>query len=157
MFLSEKEIIFFVLVFCVIFVVGQSAVVYISSELNLFFSLLGVLLLVLIYKFGNIIKCQSDGFHFEVSPFKKCRGFPYMQSGNPELLEECGKLFSIPLGQKMKSCDGMYVGRPYSLDDYNPYDITPESNDQWKNERCNAETFVEDNNAIRNYPSIGIF
>jgi len=139
MFLSVKEIIFFGLILCIIFVGGQSAVIFKNNIIfNVIYSLIGVSCLILIYKFGNIVQCQSDSFHFEVSPFHKCRGFPYMQSGDPKLLEECEKLLSTPLGQKMKTCDGMYVGRPYSFD-YDPREFTPESNEQWKNERCKQE------------------
>jgi hypothetical protein len=101
-------------------------------------SLFATLSFVLTYKFAKIGNHQTDNFQFEVSPGKNCRGYPYMQSGNPKLLEECEKLFSTPLGKKMKTCDGMYVGRPYSFN-YDPYEFTPESDEQWKNERCKQE------------------
>ena len=137
MFLSVKEIGFFCLVFLLISVTifafkqkSKFKGILLEIFAPLVVSLFVTLILVLTYKFAKIANVQSDGFHFEVSPGKRCRGYPYMQSSNPELLEECGKILSK--GKKMPSCDGMYVGRPYS------FEYTPESNDQWKNERCKS-------------------
>jgi hypothetical protein len=103
-------------------------------------SLLATLSFVLTYKFGKIGNCETDNFRFEVSPGKKCRGYPYMQSGDPKLLEECTKFLATEEGKNMKSCDGMYVGKP------SRFEYTPESNDQWENNRCKCKNIIQESN-----------
>uniref|UniRef100_A0A6C0H4E2 Uncharacterized protein n=1 Tax=viral metagenome TaxID=1070528 RepID=A0A6C0H4E2_9ZZZZ len=140
MFLSIKEICFFCLIFLIIGVtlIGFNQTFSNSKGLSLIISsyivsLTLVIILLLIYKLAKIANCQTDGFHFEVSRSAKCRGYPYMQSSNPELLKECEKYLSSPEGCKMASCDGMYVGKPVS------FEYTPESNDNWENKRCHCQ------------------
>jgi len=141
MYLSVKEFCFFSLIFVVItlclfvfnkkFITTKDSYLHLSSFLMA--SFVATLSFVITYKFGKIGTCQTDNFHFEVSPEKKCRGYPYMQSGDPKLLEECTKFLSSEEGKKTKSCDGMYVGKPTK------FEYTPETNDQWENKRCNTE------------------
>lgn len=140
MFLSSKEIIFFVLTFVVLFFFSKGALLMgpkmkIGNTVSLLvMSFFGALFLMLVYKFAKIAYCQADGFHFEVTPAKKCEGFPYMQTSNPELLDYCDKLLSNPQGRKdydMVNCGGAYVGRPVK------FDRTPMSNDKWENEMGN--------------------
>jgi len=99
--------------------------------------LCATLTFVLTYKIAKIGNPQTDNFHFEVSPGKKCRGYPYMQSGNPKLLEECTKFLSTEEGKKMASCDGMYVGKPSS---FSSFEYTPESDHNWENKRCKCDS-----------------
>jgi hypothetical protein len=141
MFLSGKEIIFFILTFVVLFFFSKGALLMgpkmkLGNTVSLLImSFLGALLLILVYKFGKIAHCQADGFHFEVTPAKKCQGFPYMQSSDPELLNYCGKLLSTPRGRReydMVNCRNPgYLGRPVT------FDRTSMSNDMWENEMCN--------------------
>ena len=137
MFLSSKEIIFFVLTFVVLFFFSKGAIL-LEAEMKLgntvsilITSFFGALLLMLVYKFAKIAHCQADGFHFEVTPAKKCQGFPYMQSTNPELLKYCGELLSTPQGQREYSV--FNCGCPATT-----FHRTPMSNDMWKNEMCNT-------------------
>ena len=131
MFLTIKEIGFFCLIFLIMGVTVFGFRKKSSSVVLLYMTcFLLTLGLLFTYKFAKIANCQSDGFHFQVSSEKMCRGYPYMQSSNPELLKKCGELLSSPEGKKIASCDGMYVGKPYS------FEYTPESNDNWENERC---------------------
>jgi hypothetical protein len=140
MFLSGKETIFFILTFVVIFVFSKGAEILESrAKLEnpialLITSLIGSLILLLVYKFGKIHKCQSDGFHFEVTPAKQCQGFPYLQTSDPKLYEYCENLFSTPEGRKeyaMVNCTTPgFVGRPVH------FSRTPMSNDKWENEMC---------------------
>lgn len=141
MFLSTKEIIFFVLTFLVLFFFSKSAL-YLGPKLKLgntvtllVTSFVGVLLLLLVYKFGKIAHCQADQFHFEVSKPKLCAGYPYMQSSaSPEVQDYCRKLFSTPEGRAefaQMNCPTGYNGRPVH------WNRTPMSNDMWENEMCN--------------------
>ena len=148
MYLSVKEFYFFSLIFVVItitlFVFNKKLVTSKNSYLHLgsflMVSLLATLSFVLTYKFGKIGNCETDNFRFEVSPGKKCRGYPYMQSGDPKLLEECTKFLATEEGKNMKSCDGMYVGKP------SRFEYTPESNDQWENKRCKCKNIIQESN-----------
>ena len=145
MYLSVKEFYFFSLIFVVItlclFVFNRKLVTSKNSCLHLctllIVSLCATLSFVLTYKIAKIGNPQTDNFHFEVSPGKKCRGYPYMQSGNPKLLEECTKFLSTEEGKKMASCDGMYVGRPSS---FPSFEYTPESDYNWENKRCKCDS-----------------
>ena len=142
MYLSVKEFYFFSLIFVVItlclFVFNRKLATSKNSCLHLcsflMVSFVATLTFVLTYKFGN---SQTDNFHFEVTPGKNCRGYPYMQSGNPKLLEECTKFLSTEEGKKMASCDGMYVGRPSS---FPSFEYTPESDYNWENKRCKCDS-----------------
>ena len=85
------------------------------------------------YKFGVKNSCQTDSFDFEVTPAKKCQGFPYMQQSGPEH-DFCQNLLSTPSGvtaYEDVNCGRGYAGRPLPYFEY-----TPESNDKWESERC---------------------
>jgi len=152
MYLSVKEFYFFSLIFVVItitlFVFNKKLITSKNSYLHLgsflMVSLVATLSFVLTYKFGKIGNCETDNFRFEVSPGKKCRGYPYMQSGDPKLLEECTKFLATEEGKNMKSCDGMYVGKP------TPFEYTPESNDQWENKRCKCKNIIQESKIVPN-------
>lgn len=144
MFLSNKEILFFVLTFIVLFFFSKASlsmgpVLKLGNVITLLaMSFLVSLLLLLVYKYGNIAHCQADNFRFEVTPAKLCEGWPYMQSSaSPELQKYCAGLMSTPEGQSQiarVSCNGSgcsgFVGRPVE------FEHTPGSNDKWENERC---------------------
>jgi hypothetical protein len=138
MFLSPKEILFFVLAFVVLFCTGkgvQISYTKLSPLALLVLSLSGAVLLLLVYKFGNIARCQADNFYFQVTPAKMCQGFPYMQTSDPELYNFCSKMLSTPNGVNaydMVNCSTPgFVGRPVH------FQYTPESDANWSNQRCN--------------------
>ena len=71
----------------------------------------------------------NQSFHFEVSPLKRCCGGPYMYTGDAELGKFCASMTGC---QKQNNCCGKgFVGAPKR------FEYTPESNSEWKNERCN--------------------
>lgn len=107
--MSNKQIIFFILVFILFFLFAKCSHIC-SSKLSLIPDvslLLGALvftvLLALLYNVTNVAECK-DGFQFEVSPVKKCCGGPYMYSSNPELQEFCDK---VTPEQKSQMCCGV--------------------------------------------------
>lgn len=88
------------------------------------------------YKLGNIKdSCQTDKFDFEVTPAKRCQGYPYMtQSGTDH--EFCKQLLSTQAGVNEYNdvnCGPAFPGRPLPFFEY-----TPESNDRWENDRCSG-------------------
>lgn len=145
MFLSTKEIIFFILIFVVTFLASNTSVMvinkYQTSKMTHTLYLLGlsltiVVVLMLVYKFAKIPNCnQKDGFQFQVTPAKMCEGGPYMYSSAPQELQDyCNNLLSTPEGRYQLasvSCPNGYVGSPKY------FQYTPESNHLWENERCN--------------------
>lgn len=141
MFLSGKEIIFFVISSLVIFMIANTApymetfMKFGNKNTLIIMSFLGTLLLLLIYKVGKIPNCQADRFYFQVSKPKLCQGYPYMQSSaSPELQNYCNKLFSTPEGRaeyaNMNCTTHGFNGRPVH------FDYTPESDHKWENKRC---------------------
>lgn len=137
MFLSTKEIAFFVVIFILIFLFSMAAShnAFAHRFVLVITSFLGTTLLAVIYKFGKIPNCQQDNFHFQVSKPKLCQGWPYMQTSAPkEIQEYCSKLLSTPEGKQkydsMNCATPGFVGRPVH------FEYTPESNANWKNERC---------------------
>ena len=86
------------------------------------------------YKLGNIKdSCQTDKFHFEVTPSKRCDGGAYMtQSGEDH--EFCKQLLSTQAGINEYddvNCGPGFPGRPLPYFEY-----TPETNDRWESDRC---------------------
>ena len=134
MFLSVKEICFFSL----IFVITTTALIGFNQTFANFKSLppivssyivsfLITIVLMSVYKLANIQHQEKEGFHFEVSKSKKCQGYPYMQSSNPELLKECEQELSTPEGR----CNASHNS--------NNFQYTPASNQYWENERCGQQ------------------
>lgn len=144
MFLSTKEIIFFVLIFVITFLASNTSSIvnkqYQPSKITHTVYLLGLslavaVILMLVYKFAKIPNCsQKDNFHFQVTPPKMCEGGPYMYSSAPQELQDyCNDLLATPEGRRelaSVSCPNGYVGSPKY------YQYTPESNDMWENTRC---------------------
>ena len=133
-----KDSLFFALTFLVITVSCSSCK---FTEMNsklppyvtyILCSLVGALLILFLYKTDS--KCdQKDKFHFELTPAKRCEGFPYMQTSDPKLFKFCDELLSTQKGQdeyNAVNCGGAFVGRPVT------WDYTPESNSKWENNRC---------------------
>lgn len=140
MFLSEKEYIFFAIVFISVFLIARGGLIVGNrSKLSTTFSLLitsvlTTLLLLLVYKYAKISE-QKDSFHFEVSGPKLCQGGPYMwSSASKEEQDYCNKLMSTPEGQHeyaQMNCQSGFIGRPVH------WDYSSLSNDKWENDTCN--------------------
>lgn len=141
MFLTTKEIIYFILTLTVIFFFSNLGLLLVpkfkisNSSSMAIMSILATILLLLVYKFANVSSYSKDSFLFEVSGPKQCEGGPYMiSSASPELQDYCKKLWSTTEGiskYNSMNCSKGFEGRPVH------FDYTPESNDKWKNERCN--------------------
>lgn len=153
MFLTTKEYVFFGLIFAVLFFFSKAALymgpkMRLGNTFSLFvMSFLGSLLLLLIFKAGNITN-SSENFHFQVTPEKLCQGGPYMISSAPkEVQDYCYKLWSTPEGRcdyAKFNCTGPgYVGRPLH------FERTPMSNDMWQNSMCDDRVKKD-----RFYPSV---
>lgn len=117
--ISNKQIIFFVLVFVLFFVLVKcslacSSQLKLSPNISLLLSaLIYTLLLAFLYNITNISECK-DEFQFEVNPVKKCCGGPYMYSSNPQLKAFCDK---VTPEQKEQTCCGYgFHGRPAHFD-----------------------------------------
>jgi len=137
MFLSIKEICFF----CLIFVITTTALIGFNQTFANFKSLspivssyivsfLITIVLLSVYKLTNIQQIETESFHFELSKSKKCQGYPYMHSSNPELLKECAQELSTEKGSCNARCGGHNL---------NHFEYTPESNQYWENERCGQQ------------------
>lgn len=141
MFLSTKEIIYFVLTLVVIFFFSNLGILLvpkfkITNTISMaIVSVLATIILLLVYKFAKVSSDSNDTFLFEVSGPKQCEGGPYMiSSASPELQAYCNKLWSTPEGMAKyysMNCSKEFDGRPVH------FEYTPESNDKWENERCN--------------------
>jgi hypothetical protein len=137
MFLSVNEICFF----CLIFVITTIALIGFNQTFAKFknlspivssyiVSFLITIVLLSVYKLTNIKHKEKEGFHFELSKSKKCQGYPYMQSSNPELLKECAQELST---EKCR-CNAGFIGN-----NLNRFEYTPISNQYWENERCGQQ------------------
>jgi hypothetical protein len=137
MFLSINEICFFSLIFVItttaLIGFNQTVVKFknVSPILSSYIvSFLITILLLSVYKLTNIQHKEKEGFHFELSKSKKCQGYPYMHSSNPELLKECAQELSTEEGRCNARCNGHNL---------NHFEYTPESNQYWENERCGQQ------------------
>lgn len=118
---SNQSKIFFMLIFTVMF--GNLQVYleykeYFEKNKYMFFVLPLICTLALYYIYDNICKKSIDNFTFEVTPAKRCEGWPYMTQSGP-YKEYCDKLMSSEEGRKefvsMNCCSGMFNGRPKNL------------------------------------------
>ena len=158
---TRNDLIFFSLVFLVTVVmsllgigVGRkiSPTSQVAWSVGLIVSLLiGVAALFGIYKWGKV--CGSnDGFHFEVTPAKRCSLGPYMTQSGPNH-ELCKKMWSTPEGrdqiayytclngQCFSPSQGDTTGKPMGAGLYSGMPIhmpmTPMSDSMWQNKMCN--------------------
>ena len=94
------------------------------SEQNIRYTNMAVILL-----FGILyckISSSTEGFFFELTPEKKCRGGPYMHQSDTELQKYCASL--SPAQYSKYNCPGMFNGEPTAIQ------FTPLSNENWQNE-----------------------
>ena len=88
-----------------------------------------IITFAIVVLFTILLKNNKDGFHFELTPEKKCDGGPYMWSSNPEKQELCSKFSPQDLARY--ECGAGFHGRPvwWGGD-------APESDSKWQNARC---------------------
>ena len=137
--LTNKEILFFILVFVIIFSASKGAVALgpklkLSGTIALLLTTFtGTVILLIVYKLSQN---NGENFSFQVSGPKLCQGYPYMQSSaSPELQKYCHHLMSTPEGQHeyaQMNCGNGFHGRPVH------WSYTPESDHNWENTRCDS-------------------
>ena len=135
---SNREIIFFVLVFLVFYVVHKFSD-QILQKLRLKGDVgilsIGVIYALLIIGFYHLanLKSSNEGF-WDVSPAARCKGGPYFYQGDSPNAKMCRALAETPEGRAAISgynCPIGMVGQPGL-----PFYYSPLSDDSWKNERC---------------------
>jgi hypothetical protein len=135
---SNREIIFFVLVFLVFYVVHKFSD-QILQKLGLKGDIgilsIGVIYALLIIGFYHLanLKGSNEGF-WDVSLPAQCGGDPFFFGGDTELSKRCKALAETPDGRiamEGQRCPLGNVGRPGL-----PYFYSSISDDSWKNERC---------------------
>ena len=134
-FLTIQEIVFFIIIFMFLACSLYSTGYYKYTALSiLLLSLFLTAILLIGYKLGNIKdSCQTDQFHFQVTPAKRCDGGAYMTQSGPDH-EFCQQLLSTQAGINEYNdfnCGPGFPGRPLPFFEY-----TPETNDRWESDRC---------------------
>lgn len=137
---STREILFFILVFLLFFVVAKTGNDYVNKNINwnrnVAFITIGIIFTLIVIAFFSIAKLQcpeAEGF-WDVSPFAKCKGTNYMWQGDSDEAKYCRELAETPEGRcgiSSYNCPKGYNGQPNL-----PFQYTPISNDDWQNERC---------------------
>jgi hypothetical protein len=80
------------------------------------------------------LKQQCSEKFWDVSDYAKCRGGSYMWQGDSSEAKMCQALASTPEGRcaiSSYNCPKGYNGIPKL-----PFEYTPLTNDEWRNERC---------------------
>jgi hypothetical protein len=139
---SIREVLFFILIFCLFFLLSKNSEFLISKGMNQNFSfmlsaLLYTFLILAIYYF---ISLDSKEKFWEVSEYAKCRGGPYFWQGDSDNAVMCRALAETPEGRRgiaSYNCPTGYNGIPSS-----PFYYSSLSDDEWKNERCQGEKMV---------------
>lgn len=134
MLLSIKEILFFSLIFILLLLSSISYTPdYKKLSLITIINIFQIIFLIFIYKI-SIISTQKDTFDFSVTPAKLCEGGPYMISSAPQQIKDyCYNLWKTPEGMheyNASNCQPGFSGSPLC------FHYTPETNKEWKNERC---------------------
>lgn len=134
---TVRELIFFILLFLLFFLVKKLADFWISKGTPADYTYIGAGLLYTLVMVGIffLAKLQTSKENFwDVSEFAQCKGGPYMWQGDSEQATMCRKLAETPEGRcgiASYNCPTGTIGTP-SL----PFIYTPLSGDDWSNERC---------------------
>jgi hypothetical protein len=99
-----------------------------TTVIAIFYTILLIITFIILKMY---IPKTVDNFDFEVSPNKKCCGGPYMWGG---IDSPTYKYCSDPINKESISC--ACCGGGYTGGGNVKFNYTPESNSQWKNERC---------------------
>jgi hypothetical protein len=130
MFANKNEIIYYILILLLFFVIARGSV-YIGESLKLgqdIGLILGSLLFTgLIYLLKNNY-LNKDNFYFELTPEKKCDGGPYMYSSDPERQKLCSQFSPEDLANYQ--CNPGFHGRPVW------WQRSDESDSKWQNGMC---------------------
>ncbi len=132
---SYREIIFFVVMFCLAFLSLKYAVMKIEmsrTEIYIFTALIFTGVMVGIF-FAASLNESSENF-WDVSPAALCKGGPYMWQGDSETAKMCRAMADSKDGRcsiASYNCPTGYIGTPKI-----PFYYSPLSDDNWKNERC---------------------
>ena len=136
---STRQGIFFIIILCLFFLMSKLGEYWENhSEINrnlatVVISVCFTLIFIGIYYLARLNN-SSENF-WDVSDFAKCRGGSYMWQGDSEEAKMCQNLASTEEGRcgiASYNCPTGFNGIPAL-----PFEYTPLSSDDWKNERCN--------------------
>lgn len=137
---SRREVLFFILVFLLFFIVSKACCRHIQTNLNinrnisfLVFGAIYTVVIIFCYWVAQLFCSNSEGF-WDVSPFAKCKGTQYMWQGDSAEAKLCREMADTTegrIGISSYNCPKGYNGQP-SL----PFYYTPLSDDNYENERC---------------------
>jgi hypothetical protein len=113
--------------------------------------IIGVSTLVVLFAIAGYIKGSklfNENFHFQLSPGKSCQGGAYMNQGDSPRAKMCRSMMMTPEGQEdinRYKCNKGFIGMPKGTGVHG-FNFSPDSNSNWKNERCmNNNQDIEDN------------
>lgn len=128
---SQKEIIFYVIIFLLFYVLSKSSG-YVGTyfKLNndvslLLFSLVFTGVVFLLKNLGN-----KDNFYFELTPEKHCEGGSYLYSSDPVKKKFCSQFSQSDIANY--SCCNGFHGAPVH------WERTSMSDDKWNNKMCDG-------------------
>jgi hypothetical protein len=128
---SQKEIIFYVIIFLLFYVLSKSSG-YVGTyfKLNndvslLLFSLVFTGVVFLLKNLGN-----KDNFYFELTPEKHCEGGSYLYSSDPVKKKFCSQFSKSDIANY--SCCNGFHGAPVH------WERTSMSDDKWNNKMCDG-------------------
>ena len=131
--LSQNQIVFIALLVLFFFILSRTSV-FISESHNVNIELLlivsGIIFVVLVVVFKNMLCETKDKFYWELTPEKHCDGGSYMYSSDPAKKKYCSQF--TPEQLRQYQCGTGFHGRPVT------YERTQDSNDTWQNELCSS-------------------
>ena len=136
---SIREVLFFILIFCLFFLFSKNSEFLISKGVNtnISFGISSVVYTFLILAIYYFVKLDSKESFWEVSEYAKCRGGPYFWQGDSDNAVMCKNLAQTPEGRRgiaSYNCPTGYNGVPNS-----PFYYTSLSDDEWESERCQQD------------------
>jgi hypothetical protein len=91
-----------------------------------------LIILGVVVSYPVLLDLSKDDFHFELTPEKHCEGGPYMWTSDPEKQKFCSKFTKADMARY--ECGVGFHGAPIWRGGAG--NQPPESNSNWKNERC---------------------
>ena len=128
--LKRNKVLLYILIFSIFYILSEGSS-FISEYLNVnkyLMLIVSAIIFTCIMYLVNTSLVQKDGFHFELTPEKKCDGGDYMYTSNPSKQQLCKSFSQSDLSKY--SCCGGFHGRPVW------YNRTDESNSDWENTMC---------------------
>lgn len=136
---SSREIIFFVMLFLLFFLIVKLSV-YLTNKYSFnesaSFLVSGIVysLIVTALFFMANLNCDSGENFWDISAGALCKGGPYNWQGDDPVSKMCREMAQTEKGRceiSSYSCPSGYIGTPRL-----PFQYTPLSNDKWHNEQC---------------------